>query len=232
MTIQKTLLFSLASLIFASTANAQSHCHRPIVVPPSHHHHHHGYSRPVVINHVASRVAPYISAHLTHTSYSPGSYQTAGLAPLPTNVSFGAYSHVDELASRLEILMNELCLDMYYNHSHNPGFQETYSEAYSLYQTAKYIHASEHHYNREAIRSQLSGADALFHHIQDDVRGWSRASNRQIGTLGILTKMEMTEETIHHLMEDLGVSATPALEEPPVPAGFSPAGTLSVPPLP
>jgi hypothetical protein len=174
----------------------------------------------------------YISAHLTHTSYSPTGYQTASLTPLPPQVTFGAYSHVDELASRLEVLMNETCLDIYYNYSHNPGFAETYSEAYSLYQTARYIHASEHNYDRNTIRQQIGGADALFHHIQQDVQGWSRAPNRQIGTLGILTKMEMTEETIHHLMEDLGVAATPGLEEPPAPGNFGSPQTFSTPPAP
>ena len=227
MTLQKTLLFSIACLVISSSASAQHSCRR-ITVRPSHHHHH-GHVSPIVIRHTPAHI---LSAHLTHTSYTPASYQTASLAPMPTNITFGAYSHVDQLASRLEVLMNQLCLDIYYNYSHNPGFTETYAEAYSLYQTARYIHASEHNYDRDAIRQQISGADALFHHIQEDVQSWSRAPYRQIGTLGILTKMEMTEDTIHHLMEDLGVIATPGLEEPPVPNSPVVSPTLSTPPAP
>ena len=232
MTIQKTMLFSIASLLLASSASAQPTCSRRVVIQPSHHHHHYGHPTPIVINRGVSRITPIISAHLTHGSYPQGGYVTAGLAPMPSQIAFGSFSHVDELASRLEVLMNELCLDMYYNYSHNPGFQETYTEAYSLFQTARYIHASEHNYDRDEICRLIGGADALFHHIQEDVRGWSRVPNRQIGALGILTKMEMTEETIHHLMDDLGVSATPGLEEPPAPGLLNAPLPLSLPPAP
>ncbi len=68
-----------------------------------------------------------------------------------------------------------------------------------------------------SVQAQLEGADALFHHIEDDVRGWSRIPRRQIGTLGIQTKLSITEDTLHHLMKDVGVTATTGLEEPPAP---------------
>ena len=221
MTIQRTVLLSLAAVLAPAattpTANAQCHRHRPIAVRPIHHgHHDHGHHRPS--RYVAHR--PHLDHHYL---------QTAQLPPAPRTVAYGSFSHVDDLAARLEVLMNELCLDLYYNYSHNPGFHETYAEAYSLFQTTRYIHASEHNYDRDAIRQQLGGADALFHHIQDDVRGWSRIARRQIGTLGILTKMEMAEDTLHHLMEDVGVVVTPGLEEPPQPSALS---ALSVPPPP
>ncbi len=217
MTIQKTVLLGLVAVLAPSAADAQCRRARPIVVHPIHHHHGYvGHYRP--------------TPHIAHRPHSDHAYlQTAQLPPAPANVAFGGFSHVDDLAARLEVLMNELCLDLYYNYSHNPGFHETYTEAYSLYQTSRYIHASEHNYDRDAIRQQLGGADALFHHIQDDVRGWTRIPRRQIGTLGILTKIEMTEDTLHHLMEDVGVMATPGLEEPPVPSALS---ALSVPPAP
>jgi len=140
------------------------------------------------------------------------------LPPTPDVAGYGEFSHVDELAAQLERLMNELCLDLHYNYSHNPGFHETYAEAYSLFQTAQFIHASEHNYDRGAIQSRIGGADALMHHIQDDVNGWSRVPHRQIGTLGMVTKLEMIEDTLHHLMQDVGVSLTTGLEIPPPPA--------------
>ena len=136
--------------------------------------------------------------------------------------AFGAFSHVDDLASRLEALTNQFCLDLYYNYSHNPGFRTTYREAYQLLQVAKYIHAAEHHHNRAAIQQQLGGMDQLFHHLQDDVRGWTRHHYRQIGRLGIITKMRRIESTLHHLMNDVGVAPTPlagGFLPAPLPAG-------------
>ena len=224
MTIQRTALCALAMLTFAfiqSNASAQCSRTRPVYINPyGHHHHHHP---------LTTAYAGQYSAH--HSGYT----QTALLPSIPTKCTFGACSHVDDLALRLEILMNELCLDLYYNYAHNPGFPETYSEAFSLYQIAKSIHAAEHHFNREAVRQQLTGADGLFHHIQDDVKGWSRHSQVQIGTLGIITKMAMAEETLHHLMEDVGVSLSTGLPEPPVPTalnGATATTALSVPQIP
>lgn len=142
-----------------------------------------------------------------HSFYYPQTTRIGALQvpPTPQEITFGGYGHVDDLAQRLELLMNELCLDLYYNYSHNPGFHETYSEAYSLLETSRFIHAAEHANDRDAISRKLGGADALFHHVEDDVRGWSRIHHRQIGTLGIVRKMEMAESVLHHLMEDVGV---------------------------
>lgn len=213
MTIQRTLLCSLAGLILSTTANAQCSRVRPIYMPPAYGHLPH----------------PHQARDLYHHTY-----RTVGLpelAPSPENIAFGGFSHVDELAARLEVLMNELCLDLYYNYSHNPGFRETYAEAYSLYSTAKFIHAAEHNYDRTSIQRSLGGVDALFHHVQDDVRGWTRIPRRQIGTLGIITKISLAEETLHHLMDDIGVQSLPGQEEPPAPA-FGEPSNLPVPPAP
>ena len=148
-----------------------------------------------------------------HYYYSP---RTAGLHTTnfrPQEISFGAFSHVDELAVRLEDMANQLCLDLYYNYSHNPEFRETYSEAYQVLEVARFIHDSEHRHDRASIRQQLLGLDDLFHHIEDDIRGWSRHHRRQIGDLGILSKTALLESTLHHLMNDVGVGLTPDVNE-------------------
>jgi hypothetical protein len=141
-------------------------------------------------------------------------------APRPVVVQFGAFSHVDELALRLETLMNELCLDLHYNYGHNYGFQETYAEAYQVLDAAKFVHAAEHRNDRQAIRQSLGGMDSLFHHVQEDVRSWTRHHRRQIGQGGMVTKLEAIESTLHHLMNDVGVHPTSAVEQAPPPAGY------------
>jgi len=212
MTIQRTLLYSLAGLLISSSANAQCRRTRPVIIDPVRSIHHGHYE-----------------ADLYRTVLRPA--PVLEVPPSPSEIHFGACEHVDELAAELEVLMNELCLDLYYNYSHNPGFQETYAEAYSLYQTARFIHAAEHNFDRVTVQRQLGGADALFHHVQDDVRGWTRIPRRQIGALGIIAKINFAEEALHHLMDDVGVSALPIREEPPVPALLEQAA-LSVPPAP
>lgn len=222
MTIQKTVLLGVAGLLFSAAPSASAQCSR---VRLQHGFSHHDYHRSV---HVVPRVTYRPQVQLTRFPQTAMAYQ-----PLPTNIHFGACSHVDQLASRLEVLMNQLCLDLHYNYSHNPGFAETYAEAYSLYQMARDIHAAEHNMDRLTMQQQLAGTDALFHHVEGDVQGWSRSPRRQIGTLGILTKIAMAEETLHHLMDDVGVSANQGLEEPPLPQTFAPQSQgLSVPPAP
>jgi hypothetical protein len=65
------------------------------------------------------------------------------------------------------------------------------------------------------------------------VRGWTRIHRRRYGTLGLEAKMELAEATLHHLMNDVGVTesgspqvvspAGPTTEQAPPPAYSSPA---------
>lgn len=208
MTISRTVFFSLAGLLLTTSAANAQYCSRSrsvVIHVPRYHHY----------------IAPQVTYHTTHRITSHGDILEA--PPAPGSLPFGGFTRTDELANRLEVLMNELCLDLFYNYSHNPGFRETYAEAYSLYKTVQFIHACEHNYDRPVVQERLAGADALFHHIEDDVCGWTRIPHRQIGTLGINAKMDMIEETLHCLMEDVGVSLTPGLEEPPLPDSIAPS---------
>ncbi len=234
MTLQKTILLAITGTLMSPVVYAQSgfhidrhrhvvhdrhghvvHDHRGHVVHDRHGHVI-GRSHHEVIRHNSRYVVPHFDS-LHHGTYAlrngvhlyypqTASLDAVAVAPTPEQITFGSFGHVDDLAVRLETLMNDLCLDLYYNYSHNPGFHETYAEAYTLLETAKYIHDAEHHNDRDAIRARLGGADALFHHVQEDFQGWSRIHRRQIGTMGILTKMEMAEATLHHLMNDVGVT--------------------------
>ncbi|MEP3479719.1 MAG: hypothetical protein ABJZ55_10765 [Fuerstiella sp.] len=176
-------------------------------------------------------------AHNNTYYYTPqtASIGTSHVVQKPVPVQFGSFSHVDDLASRLEELTNQFLLDLHYNYSHNHGFRETYTEGYQLMQVAKFIHDAEHANDRAAIRSKLNGMDALFHHLQEDVRGWSRIHHRQIGQLGILSKMDMIESALHHLMNDVGVQQAPPPGsavggQAPPPAGANGPLTTAPPP--
>ena len=168
--------------------------------------------------------------------YTPRTASIGGqhVVSRPVAVQFGGFSHTDDLAGRMEELTNELLLDLHYNYSHNHRYRETYAGGYQLLQVAKFIHDAKHANDRAAIRARLNGMDALFHHLRDDVRGWSRHHHRQIGQLGILSKMDMIESTLHHLMNDVGVQQAPppagAVGQAPLPAGVAPAPLTTAPP--
>ncbi len=188
-----------------------------------------------IVPHSGSHNSTY-HAHNGQYYYTP---QTAAIGrhytvQKPVAVAFGSFSHVDDLASRLETLTNEFLLDLHYNYPHNPGFRETYGEAYQLLEVAKYIHAAEHANDRAAIQSKLNGMDALFHHLQDDVRDWSRHHHHQVGQLGILSKMDMIESALHHLMNDVGVQQAPPPGstggQAPPQGGFAPGPLTTAPP--
>jgi hypothetical protein len=109
--------------------------------------------------------------------------------------------------------VNQLCLDLHHNYKHNNGFAATYREAYEILATAKYIHAKEHQGDRAEVARRLDAVDGLFHHVQEDVAGWSRRNRRQIGQGGARAKLDAIEATLHHLMHDVGVAGSHAAPE-------------------
>lgn len=158
----------------------------------------------------------------------------------PIVIEFGAFSQVDDLSGRLARLANELCLDMHYNYSHNSGFANTYREAYQILGAAKSIHATENQNDRVEIARQVQELDPLFHHVQSEIRKWSRQHYRQIGQAGIFTKTDAMEALLHHLMNDVGIKphSGESIEAAPAPAADEvappppPDATVTSPPPP
>lgn len=137
--------------------------------------------------------------------YTPPSVSGRQAVYRPAVVEFGGFAHVEELSTRLARSANQFCLDLYYNYRHNPGFKETYREAYQILAKAKYVHDSGHGGEQETIRQTLSDMDNGFHHVVEDIQGWSRHVHRPVGHGGIGPKVTETEALIHHLMYDVGV---------------------------
>jgi hypothetical protein len=129
-----------------------------------------------------------------------------GHAYTPAEIQFGGLNHVDDLSSGLERLANDLCLDLHYNYSHNPGFATTYREAYQLLEAARSIHEIAHRHDVQAIAARIHELDQLVHHVQDDVRGWTRHPHRNVGQLSVHARLDMIESTVHHLLHDVGVA--------------------------
>lgn len=183
---------------------------------------------------------------------------TAGATPARaqyesrSRYTFAARRHLDELAYRLWQDANDVCWEMYRHYRHNPGFRVTYREMYRLMTDARHIHDLVHegyHFGRhdvDHIARDLHDADRLFHHIEDDIRGWtssSRGYHHYGGHYGhgydyghdvhgpgyrdeLTRKVRYLEQTLHHLMSDYGVRSrlgddrsSPAPQAPPEPPG-------------
>ena len=160
--------------------------------------------------------------HSGHSTYYPGtSYAQPGYENHPydhqnyerTEYSFGGFGHIDDLAMSLEQQANLLCWELHYNYQHNPGYRPTYREAYEMLQSAKFIHGLEHARNRDRIREEVVRLDSLFHHIQRDVAHWTGHHHRRVGRGGLTGKLEVFEETLHHLMDEVGVRSQPGALE-------------------
>lgn len=148
----------------------------------------------------------------------------------PVALKFGGFQHHEQLAERLETMANQFCLDLHYNYQHNPGYAETYREAYKLLQAAQYVHGKDHEGDHAAIQRSGNSIDELFHHVQGEVRGWRSGNRRQVGQLNLAAKTEELEALIHHMMFDIGVkpahdddeAAPPPREEAPPPQANEP----------
>lgn len=162
------------------------------------------------------------------------SYTTAmTVAPppqAPVQMRFGGFGHCEDLAGRLETDVNQFCLDLHYNYQHNPGFRETYAEAYQMLQAVKYVHAKEHQGDRAEIARQVQSIDSLFHHVQEEVAGLNRHQHRQVGNGDAVMKTQTIEALLHHLAYDVGVEPHSVEEEQAPPPGGGPGGFAPPPP--
>ena len=101
-------------------------------------------------------------------------------------------------------------MELHANYSKNPGFDDTYREAYEILEIAKYIHKEEHHGHREEIAREMEKLDNLFHHVEGVVAHW-RPDHQRHHHDGIPEKdqiQQQMETIIHHLMHDVGVKVS------------------------
>jgi hypothetical protein len=188
------------ALAGVSTSHAQ-HYHGHYHQAPGHYHRHY--------DHYDYHPGP--TVYYPHSHSAPAHYGYEGHSHDHTGSNyrrvFGAFSHIDELTMQLTREANSLCKELYYNFQHNPGFAQTYREAYEILTTAKYLHGLEHSGNREKIKQAATELDGLFHHVESDVVDWTAHHHRQIGYGGLEYKLRAVESTLHHLMSDVGVQS-------------------------
>jgi hypothetical protein len=176
---------------------------------------------------------PYAAQPYAAQPYAAQPYQTV---EAPTNPHAltppvpGGIGHVDDVVVAFEQSANQMCLEMYYNYRQNPGWNETYREAYEILDTARQIHAMEHSGDREQMRYNVTRIDALFHHVQDDVRHWARFGTQYFGPGGLRARMDEVEDNLHHLMQDIGAPAPEDLQPAPATQGSSALAPSTVTP--
>ena len=154
----------------------------------------------------------------------PGTYAGQPTAPIPpqsVKLQYGGFKQTYNLAERLEFEANRLCLDMHYNYPHNRGFAQTYREAYEIRQIADSLGSTQQ--SRTRIRQEATELDEHFHHVQEEIKPWTRIERRPIGEGGINGKAEVMESILHHLLYDIGVNPQhlPAEEQAPPPGDLA-----------
>ena len=184
--------------------------HRGIGHGGGHHYRVHANSR-----HVLYGYGNYSGNYYTQDN---GYYYNSGVQNAPSQrIEYGGFSRVDELGHRLETLANDYCLELHANYSRNPGFDDTYREAYEILEIAKYIHEEEHHGHRDEIAQEMKKLDDLFHHVGGIVSGWQPDRQRhQHDNIPAKDQIQQQMETvIHHLMNDVGVKPNAPQGGPP-----------------
>lgn len=126
--------------------------------------------------------------------------------PEPIRIEFGGFVHIGELAQALPVVANDLCLDMHYNYRGASNFYAAYRDAYAMLTAAKAVEQAEKANDREGVKRQLTIADQLMHQVQRQTQGWVRRHQRQIGEMGIMTKLDISSDMLHHMMYDVGIS--------------------------
>lgn len=165
------------------------------------------------------------------------SVATAETAPSPAvdvqksvELTFDGFARYQDLAGRLAVDVNALCLDMHYNYQGNKNFADAYAEAYGVLQGAKYLQGNEHKGDKGTIRKSVAEVHRRFHHVLDETGGWTRTAKKQVGTGALEEKSAGVEAVLHHLVYDTGIrqaeqaagAALPVVdpgEEAPPPVG-------------
>jgi hypothetical protein len=141
---------------------------------------------------------------------------------------YAARTHVDTLAIDLKYAANRIAWDMYENYTSNPGYRDTYREAYKMLQDAKHIytlvydeqyHLHQHPGGVDHIATDLRDISALYQHIQQDIARWSPTVYNPYHDAGLLhAKMQKFGEVLNHIMADYGIQA-PVSTGPAAPTG-------------
>lgn len=126
----------------------------------------------------------------------------------PVPVQFGGYAYVAELSPVLPVVINDLCLDMHYNYQGPANHAEAYRNAYAMLTASKAVPQSHEAGDREGVKRNLQEVDRLMHLLEEQTDGWQRNHRKQVGELGLLTKMEIASDMTHHLLYDVGVSTS------------------------
>jgi hypothetical protein len=157
-------------------------------------------------------------------SQSPNSFSPQDSIPGQslTRSSLGEFdevSHVDDVSWQVRRRANAICWEIYRYQRHRHDFKSVYREAYEMLKTAEYVHDLIHNHGRRSrVRAEVQVLDQLFHHIEGDLALWAN-SDRQFhvsfhspenGVRTLQKMMERLENTLHHLMQDIGINRSGA----------------------
>lgn len=116
-------------------------------------------------------------------------------------------SHVEDMAANLRYLANHLTFEMHYNYQGNPGFQDVYAKCYDMRNLAYAIYNMEHSSDHVEMTGSIVDLHELLHSLEEDVAGWQRTQQREVGHGDLQVKLELMEDLINHLILDASARA-------------------------
>ena len=159
-----------------------------------------------------------------------------------TDAQAADLEHIDRLAYSIKRQTALVCRELNLGFRRAPQYRHLYKDAYKMYQLADHMHEIAHHSNNLGhLRADASELDALLHHIQElidasVVDSFGRRARTSVGvhhgfhsggsiglsgyhTRRLKSLVDALEDSVHHLIEDLGVNNGQANRSPvPPPA--------------
>ena len=145
--------------------------------------------------------------------YHPQTYATVGVqyvAQEPVVIQFGGYSNCMDLASRLEVHCNSLCLDLYHNYQHVDEFREYYSACFQLLDAARFIGANRDTTYYVEYGQYLQDMDYAMWQLQELSAAWERREVRKVSEAAIETQFGQANAMLQHLLYDVGIESNVA----------------------
>jgi hypothetical protein len=176
------------------------HSHWCHVVP--HHHHYHGCYYRVGRCHYYTASA---IVGLDATTDANGVTKLIGVIEpeAPVELTFGGFARTTDLAARLAVEANALCLDLHYNFKGNAKFADVYADAHAVLQAAKLLEDGKA--DRKTQTARLADAQKRFERVLGELSDWKRTQTKLIGTNELAEKLVGVEAVMYHLCHDVGV---------------------------
>jgi hypothetical protein len=144
----------------------------------------------------------------TIARFSFASFSFAIIAAMATDANADTYSHIDQIASRIQKRANQIVNETSH-YVHTPQYAHLRSDAIAVAALAEHIHELAHHHGSVAhLASDLAELDAEFHHMESlfhqiEISAAHGHGHVHGNTAHARRLLDRIEDDIHHLQTDI-----------------------------